>query len=295
MERRAEHAGSPTLAEIAPDVFIETACERVVVGAVLTAEGWVCIDTPPLPLDARTWLASLRAIADRPVRYVISTDGHRDRILTSTLFDAPVISHEAAAVRLLGRGRNFMAQSAGEVTSDEEVFVQIANIRFTPPQISYTDAMRLAVGGRVLDLVSRPSAAAGSTWVVLPEERVLFVGDTVCLGQPPFMQDGRTGPWLEALRRLQGSEYAGWTIVSGRDGVIDPAALDTLVDTLTMAQAEVAGLVEAGGTRADVAGLVGGLVERYPACEERSRAEVEQRVLAGLQAMFDGLNGAVHP
>lgn len=284
----------PTMIEIAPNVFVETGFQRVVVGAVLTAAGWLCIDTPPLPADARAWLISLQAISDQPVRYVINTDGHRDRILTCALFDAPVIAHEAAARPLFGLGRNFMAQSASELTGDEQTFLQIANTRFTPPQITYSTSLYVEIGGRELVLLSQPSACAGSAWVALPEERVLFVGDTVCLNQPPFIQDGCTAQWLEALRRLQDGTYAGWTIVSGRDGVISPAALGPLVEVLEAAQAGVAELVEASGTRADVAALVGGLMARYPAYVGRERAQAERRLLAGLEAMFDGLNGASH-
>lgn len=276
--------------EIAANVFVETNYERVTIAAVLTGDGWVCIDAPSYPADARAWLAALQTISDRPVRYLICTDHHHDRIVTSGLFGAPLVMHAAAASRLLTLERSDLAEAAQSLSKDERVIAQIMNARIGRPHISYSDALTLFTGEWEFELVSQPSATAGSTWVRLPAERIVFVGDSVCLDRHPFIGDGPASAWLEALERLQDGAYAGWTVVGGRNGVVQPGALAPLRDYLRAAQAQVEGLHAAGGQRADVGALVPEFVERFP-CPVGQEAQVEQHVRAGLEALFDGLVG----
>lgn len=272
---------------IVPNVFVETGYEHVTVGAILTDGGWICVDTPPYPADAHAWLAALREIADRPVRYVVLTDDHRDRILTSSVFGAPVVVHEAATAGLLDLGRNFMAQSANELADEEDLIVQLANLPFVPPQISYSDALQLDIGGQVIELLSRPGAAACGAWVRFPAERILFVGDAVCVNQHPRVRTG-VGPWLAGLAELQGSQYAGWTLVGGRDGVFQPADIGPLAEYLADIQAQVGEFHRAARPRAELTELVPAFIGSFP-YDQALRDRIECRIQAALEVVFDGL------
>jgi hypothetical protein len=52
---------------------------------------------------------------------------------------------------------------------------------------------------------------------VLPAAKILFVGDTLVINQPPFLAQAELGTWLESLDLLL-KTYANFTIVSGRGG-----------------------------------------------------------------------------
>jgi glyoxylase-like metal-dependent hydrolase (beta-lactamase superfamily II) len=81
-------------------------------------------------------------------------------------------------------------------------------------------------------LESRPGPSSGAIWVTLPEEGVIFIGDAVMKGQPPFLANADLPQWLETLKVLLEPEYKGYTIVSGRGGVVNLQAVRAQIDIL---------------------------------------------------------------
>lgn len=273
--------------EIAPNIFIETDYSFVTIGAVRTNAGWVCIDTPPYPRDARAWLANLMDIEPKPVQYVINTDHHRDRILGNYWFGAPVVAHEAAARYMLQLKGAFVSQAADEMSSNDNELIEIAGIRLVPPQISYSDSLYLRCGEREIKLINKPSASQGSTWVLFPEEKVVFVGDTLVIGQHPYINDGATGAWLDRLRELR-SRYAGWTVVAGRQQVDDIAHSETLSEYLRTARRKVMNLHRSDSPRTDLVNIVPELLDLFP-YEPSHREAVHRRIKSGLESIYDEL------
>src|SRR5258706_9428071 len=85
--------------KLARDIYVESGFAGVTVGAVVTAQGIVCIDAPTHPADARRWRLKLSQLSDAPVSFVVNLDHHRDRVLGAQWFEAPVIAHEATSER----------------------------------------------------------------------------------------------------------------------------------------------------------------------------------------------------
>jgi glyoxylase-like metal-dependent hydrolase (beta-lactamase superfamily II) len=79
-------------------------------------------------------------------------------------------------------------------------------------------------------LESRPGPSAGAIWVILPEEKIVFVGDAVLKNQPPFLSNADLPAWLETLALLQSKPYHDYTVVSGRGGVVTPALIKSHTD-----------------------------------------------------------------
>jgi glyoxylase-like metal-dependent hydrolase (beta-lactamase superfamily II) len=79
---------------------------------------------------------------------------------------------------------------------------------------------------------SHTGPTPGAIWVVLPDSKVVFVGDAVLKGQPPFLAHADIPAWLEALDVLQGPDFKGYTIVSGRGGIITQQAVKAQADFL---------------------------------------------------------------
>jgi cyclase len=273
--------------EIAPNIFIETDYAFVTIGAVRTKAGWVCIDTPPYPRDARAWLANLMDIDPKPVQYVINTDQHRDRILGNYWFSAPVVAHEAAARYVLQLKGAFVSQAADEMSSNDNELIEIAGVRLVPPQIAYSDSLYLSGGGREIKLINKPSASRGSSWVLFPEEKVIFVGDTMVAGEHPYINDGATGEWLDRLRELR-SRYAGWKIIAGRQQIDDIAESETLSEYLRTARRKVMNLQRSDSPRTDVANIVPEMIDLYP-YEPVHREIVYRRIKSGLESIYDEL------
>ncbi len=272
--------------EIAPNVFVETGYALVTVGAVLTDWGWVCIDTPPYPRDARAWRDALREVSGKPVRYVINTDCHRDRILGNAWFEAPVVAHEASARQMHALKAAFISQAADELSTNDNELVEIASLPFVPPQVSFSNSMSLYCGGREIALLHRPGACFGTTWVILGAEKVLFAGDSVILDQHPIISEGATQAWLESLSELRRDHYTGWKVVPGRGAPLDPPATEPLFEYLRVARRRVGDLRRAGRPRSEVGNLVAELLPYFP-YPARQRDEVQRRIRASLEIIYD--------
>jgi cyclase len=258
----------------------------VTVGAILTDDGWVCIDTPPYPDDARAWRAALAAISGKPVLYLINTDHHRDRILGNQWFEAPVAAHQAAAEHMLGLGQAFIAQVAEEFSANDNELVQFASLTPVPPQISYTQRLRLDGLGREIELVSRPGPTAGNTWVALPDAKVLFAGDSAAVDRHPYLLDGVSHQWLDGLRDLRRARFAAWQMVPGRGAPIQGAQTQPLSEYLRLARRLVKQMYRANRPRAEVSMLAPELVPLFPA-HGTPPDELQRRIRVGLEAIYE--------
>jgi glyoxylase-like metal-dependent hydrolase (beta-lactamase superfamily II) len=92
--------------------------------------------------------------------------------------------------------------------------------------------MTLHWGDTPILLESHPGPSSGAIWVIMPEEKVVFVGDAVTKSQPPFLAYASLPEWIEALKLLQEPEYKGFTIISGRGGAVTTQVVRSQADTL---------------------------------------------------------------
>ena len=132
-------------------------------------------------------------------------------------------------------------------------------------------------------------AAPGSLWMYLPEQDVLFAGDTVVAGTHPIMATSPgTQAWLVTLQSLRRPRYAKTVIVPGRGPLCDSMATSVLSDYIATARRRVRALHAAGRPRAETAGLVAELLPLFPVVDEE-RDLVQRRVKASLDRLYEEL------
>jgi glyoxylase-like metal-dependent hydrolase (beta-lactamase superfamily II) len=216
---------------VSKQVFTEDQYPGVTLGVVNHARGLVLIDAPPSPEDGRSWRATLMGLSAGPERVLINLDAHPDRTLGVRTMDCNVIAHEKAAQVFRNRPSTFKAQS-DEAGSNWETIPGLTGIRWVLPEISFTHTMTLHWGGTPLLLESHPGPNVGAIWVVLPEEKIVFVGDAVLKNQPPFLANADLPAWLETLELLQSQIYRDYTVISGRGGAIPVTQIKSQMDFL---------------------------------------------------------------
>jgi len=274
--------------EIAPNIFVNTTSALVTVGAIRTTAGWVCVDSLPYPTASTAWLSALKEVDDNPVRFLINTDYHRDRIVGNQPFAAPVVAHEFAAQRILELSENYVSQAVDSLGGSERDLADLADLDLVTPQLSFSADMTLHVGDQKIELVSMPSATAGSLWVVLEDARMIFLGDTVVTRQHPYIDACASKNWLEVLRSIRSDRYTDWTFVSGREGVIDPAETEQLSEYLRVARRRVTSVIRSEGARSEVSRSVPEMQEYFPV--KSSKDHVQRRIKAGLEAIYDEMS-----
>ncbi len=216
---------------IAKNVYIEERYLGVTLGVIIQPRGLIQIDAPPSPEDGRTWRASLMGMGNGPERILINLDAHPDRTLGVRAMDCTVIAHEKTAQAFRNRPTTFKAQG-DETGANWEAIPGLGSVRWAPPEISFVEKITIHWSETPIFLESRPGPSSGAIWVTLPEEKVVFIGDAVVKGQPPFLAHADLPEWIETLKILQEPEYKGFTIVSSRGGVVTQQVVRNQSDLL---------------------------------------------------------------
>lgn len=208
---------------LANQVYLEDQYPGVTLGAIALPHGLVQIDAPPSPEDCRSWRAALLGLNSGAERLLINLDSHPDRTLGARAMDCTILGHEKTVQAFRNRPNTFKAQGE-ETGADWESVVGLGSIRWAPPEISFTSVMTIEWSNCQVVIEHHPGPASGACWVILPETKIIFVGDLVVKNQPPFLANANLPEWLTALDHLL-ANYSDYTVVSSRGGVVTEATV----------------------------------------------------------------------
>lgn len=269
---------------IAKNVYIEDHFLGVTLGVIVQPRGLIQIDAPPAPEDGRSWRAAMMGMGGGHERVLVNLDSHPDRTLGVRSMDCTVIAHEKTAQAFHNRPNTFKAQG-DETGANWEAIPGLGSVRWAPPEISFGQQLTLHWGESPIILESHPGPTSGAIWVIVPGEKVVFVGDAVMKGQPPFLAYADLPAWIEALDLLMGPEYKGYTVISGRGGVATPQAVRSQLDSLKHIHDKVEAL---GKKRAAVTAtdkLAEQLLKDFKAPSAKHK-QFERRMMYGLQYYY---------
>ena len=269
---------------ITKTVYIEDQYPGVVLGVIVRPRGLVQIDAPPSPEDSRTWRASLMNLSGGPERVLINLDGHPDRTIGARAMDCTVIAHEKTAQTFRVRPTTFKAQG-DETGAEWESIPGLGSVRWAPPEISFSEHLALYWDGGPILLESRPGPSLGAIWVTLPEEKVVFIGDAVVKGQPPFLASADLPAWLETLNLLLEPDYKGYTVISSRGGAINAQSIRNQYDFLKHAHDKLERLASKKSSTTGIENLANTLVSGFKVSAARQKHYL-QRLRYGLSLYY---------
>jgi len=142
---------------------------------ILTDEGPVIIDACQRPPDTHQFMAGVKKLTDKPVRFLIDTEVHNDHTFGHWVFSPPavVINHEGAGEAMKKyfdpkRAPTLAAQSA-------EMRDAVKGYKMITPHLEYKNKMTINLGERTFELLYLKNVhSEADTAVWLPKERVLF-------------------------------------------------------------------------------------------------------------------------
>ena len=279
--------------KIASHVYVESGYRGCTVGAILTPDGVVCVDTPMLPADARHWREQIKQLTDKPIRYVIFTDGHRDRILGQQWLGGLVVAHEQTYEKIRGFSDAFRQQVVefllhhGAPQAAEEVS---HSLQLALPQITIGDGGVLTLHLNKPRIVIRPvgGATPGSVWVELPDQGVSFVGDVVTLTTHPFMSEANTAVWLQRLTELRSTKYFAKKIVPGRGAVYHKEETQKISAYLLDMRSRLQKLMTQHRGKIDSGELLPHFLDRFPVPHGETE-RVQRRIRTGLERVHEEL------
>ena len=208
---------------VARGIYYEDGYTGVTLGALAFPHGIILIDAPLRAEDARAWRAALNSLPSGPNRILVNLDAHLDRTIGARALDCTIVAHQKTAQVFRNRPSVFKGQTT-ESGAEWEASNDVFGTRWAVPDVTFTNRMHLNWGGPEVLLEHHPGPTLGSIWVSIPQAKVVFIGDTILSGQPPFLASADLPAWIESLELLI-SNYKDYIILSGRGGTI---GLDTV-------------------------------------------------------------------
>jgi cyclase len=254
---------------VTANVFTTTRLRGCNPSFVSTSDGVVVIDTPQLP--TRAVAMRLEAEAHGAIRYLVNTEHHVDHIFGNYYFKGAgtVVEHK-------GVFDNFMvvtpdldpfAYAHEAVPTDdpdgEAIFPDRDEYYRDPNKatIVFTGDLTLKVGDHTFNLIHTPGHTPGQIAVHVPEERVVFTGDTIFCECQTWLMTSNVDQWLESLERLRQLDVDH--VIPGHGPVTTLQYVDTQRSMLLEWKAAVALAVAKGWTREETIERVR-FDDRYP-------------------------------
>ena len=240
--------------KITDNVYTETKIRGCNPSIVFTTEGSVFIDTAQ-------WITTLLdmrkfALERGPIRYLINTEAHIDHIFGNHWFagECPVIGHEklddifwtVANAECYDYSLDVIKrqdpQAMHLMPSREDYIVN-------KPQIYFSERMSFMLGSHHFELFHTPGHSTGQTSIYVPEEKVLFVGDTIFSDCQTWLHSADINQLLETLRFLRTFD-ADW-IVPGHGPVVKKEYINVQIAFIYKWISAVANGIAKGWTKAE--------------------------------------------
>lgn len=236
---------------------------------VTTTDGVVVIDTPQLPTKAVAMREE--AASHGPIRYVVNTEHHVDHIFGNYYFKGAgrVVHHQGVYdnFMVVGPILDPFAYAAEAIPTDDPdgaaLFPKRDAYEADPNkgQLVFTGDLTLRVGDHTFHLLHTPGHTTGQLAVHVPEERVVFTGDTVFCEVQTWLMASDVDGWLAALDQIAALDVD--RVIPGHGPVTTTRYLATQKAVLLDWRAAVAGAVAKGWSREETIQRVN-FADRYP-------------------------------
>ena len=233
-------SGAHRFEKVAEGIYYATASGTMTVGAnspiILTDTEALIIDSEITPAAARALVTDLKAITDKPVKYVVDSHYHYDHAHGNQIFgpDVQVIGHDNTRTRMLTNVLeqytylssvqparvDTLKQRIGQESNPEQKSVlerqlanqvayleQVKETRVTPPNVTLKTEMTLYRGGREIRLLYLGRGHTDTDVVLfLPKERIVCTGDLM-ESVISYMGDSYPDEWPATLDRLKALDF----------------------------------------------------------------------------------------
>jgi glyoxylase-like metal-dependent hydrolase (beta-lactamase superfamily II) len=222
----AARAQSDRVKELAPGVYFWQGDGQIREPANCTwivFKDYVLVIDANFPWGARKILPRIKAVTDKPIRFVFDTHYHGDHSYGNSIFTdqgASIICSTVCAEELRTKG-----QSGFTGWKDQEH--PLTGAHFEPATITFSDGMIFDDGTHRVEITRMgPGHSKGDAVAYLPKEKILVTGDlcvTWSSGNNVADADADHDHWVRALDQM--SQWDVKTVIPGHGTPAGPEAL----------------------------------------------------------------------
>jgi glyoxylase-like metal-dependent hydrolase (beta-lactamase superfamily II) len=280
--------------ELGPGLYGYTAEGDPNSGVVIGDKSALVVDAQATPAMAQDVLARIRQVTDRPVKHVVLSHYHAVRVLGASAYnDAEIVASDVTRDLIVERGKQDMESEIGRFPRLFRGKESIPGL--TWPDLVFHKRMTLWSGKREIQIIHiGRSHTAGDTVVWVPDDKVLFAGDSVEFGATPYCGDAHFTDWpstLEAIRAL-GPER----LVPGRGrSLIGRQEVDEAIEGTSAFTSDLFAIAKAGAAKGAT------LKQVYDEAMERMRPKYGHWVIFehcmpfNVSRAYDEAKGLDHP
>jgi glyoxylase-like metal-dependent hydrolase (beta-lactamase superfamily II) len=258
----AQNRPSPATTTLAPGILLFTTPGYGDVGldgnaiAILSRDGVLVFDTNGTPGASAAVLGEIRKLTSQPVRWIVNSHWHWDHWYGTDTYqqafpDVRIVSHEKNRQMMMGPAIDFNRPFLEEqlpaylqrmetravdkpdlkplLDADRAFFDQKKSVRLVLPNVTFSDRLAIELGERHIEVLNYGRGVTpGDTFVYLPNEKILLLGDLI-VNPITFALSGYPTEWLRVLERIDALDAT--TIVTGhgaplRDRTLMHATMD---------------------------------------------------------------------
>lgn len=206
-------------------------------------------------------LSGMAAVtANCPIGTLVNTHANGDHTFGNQLLGgAEIVATEACAEEFFDVPADALAAMIETDYGDPVVngFLREAfgpfefdGIVMTPPTRTFTDSLRLSVGGRTVELIEvGPAHTEGDLLAYVPDTKTVYTGDILFIYGTPIVWAGPFANWVAACDRI--IELDVDTVVPGHGPVTDKQGAQMVKDYLEFVHSEASARHAAGMSAAD--------------------------------------------
>lgn len=211
-----------TFSEIGPDIYAFTAEGDPNTAVIVGDDGCLVFDAQATPAMARSVIERVKAVTDKPIKYVVLSHYHAVRVLGASAYVAQDIVASQETRRLIAeRGQQDWDSEYGRFP---RLFRDAESIPgLTWPSLTFKTEMTLHLGKREVRLLH---AGAGHTsgdivaWV--PDAEVMCSGDLIEYHSACYCGDAHLRAWPSTLNRLR--DFDAKAVAPGRGDALAGSA-----------------------------------------------------------------------
>ncbi len=248
-------------------------------GLVVGRDAALVIDTLISAKDADRFLADIRKVTDKPVKYVVNTHHHLDHAWGNCQFvklGAAVIAHQNAL--------SHAPEDATALAHPEQYGLTAKDLEGTTlqgPTTTFTDTKTIDLGDVTVELhYPGPTHTNDSITVYVPQDKVIFLGDILFSHYHPFLAEGDLTHWQQVLGELE--QTPATKIIPGHGPVSSKADLQDMKTYLREFDIQAKTLC-AGKVAADAPAIAQELIKRLP---QQQRTELPMLVESNLRLKY---------